>query len=107
MDKKEAMDIIDRQWIRKPKGYRIHFQKKQGGQWQDTWVPDNENEFYDSDVVAWRVAWKLSEAAKSDNGELDMVNIYVVDDAGTQITYYATGDYQVFNRLMGNDESPY
>jgi hypothetical protein len=96
MDKKEALEIIDKGWIRKPIGYRVHFQKKKGDEWRAVYVPDIDNDVYDSDVVAWRIAWKLSQAVFSPDGEPEMADIYVVDDAGNKIKYYATGDYQVF-----------
>lgn len=96
MDKKEALKIIDGGWIHKPKGYRVQFQKKEDDRWLEVSVPDKEQDVYDSDVVAWRIAWKLSQAARSSNGDPEMVNIHVVDDAGAPIKYYATGDYHTF-----------
>jgi hypothetical protein len=101
MKEKEALELIDAGWSRKPKGFRVHFQKKVDGQWQTDYVPENGH--YDSDVVTWRLAWKLYQATKSDanetrDGEM-LVNIFVEDDAGNPIKYYATGQYEVFNRL--------
>lgn len=96
MNVKEALEIIDEQWIKKPKGYRVHFLQKKGDAWRTVNLPDDEKDLLDSDVVAWRLAWKLSRAAVSSNGPSDMADIYVVDDSGRKIKYYATGDYQVY-----------
>jgi hypothetical protein len=38
-------------------------------------------------VVAWRITWKLSQAVFSPDGEPEMADIYVVDDAGNKIKY--------------------
>ena len=97
MDKKEVLGIIDRGWIKKPVGFRIHFQKKEDNGYQTVYVPGGED-LYDSDIVAWRIAWKLSQATLSSDGTAEMVNIYVVDDAGAPIKYYATGEYHIFAR---------
>jgi len=62
--------------------------------------PGEKEKALDSDVVAWRLAWKLSEATKSDGTEIregDLVNIYVVDDLGHPIKYYAANQFEVFN----------
>jgi hypothetical protein len=52
-------------------------------------------------VVAWRLAWKLSQAGKSNQDEIsegDMVNIYVVDDLGNPIRFYGTNQPMVLNK---------
>jgi len=51
-------------------------------------------------LAAWRMAWKLSEATKSINpeiGEGDVVNIYVVDDLGNPVKFYATNEAKIYN----------
>ena len=96
----EALKVIDDGWIRKPKGFRVHFQKHVNSEWVTEYSPGEEDKALDSDVVAWRLAWKLSEATKSDKteiGEGDLVNIYVVDDLGHAIKYYASNQFEVFN----------
>jgi hypothetical protein len=99
LNKKEVLDIIDEGWILKPKGYRVHFQKRVDDGWLTVIAPDNEKDLYDSDVVAWRIAWKLSRAGQTQEGEPHIVNVYVVNDAGDRIRYYATGDFHVYNPL--------
>ena len=51
--------------------------------------------------MAWRLAWKVAEARKSDTPENDdgaLVDIYVVDDLGNPTKYYASNQFDVFNR---------
>jgi len=59
----EALKVIDGGWVRKPKGFRVHFQKYVNSDW-------------------------VTE---------DLVNIYVVDDLGHPIKYYASNQFEVFN----------
>ena len=100
MKVKDALDIIDEGWVKKPKGFRVHFQKMVGSEWITDLVPGEEEKPLDSDVVAWRLAWKLSQAGKSTPPEIsegDMVNIYVVDDLGNPVRFYGTNELTVLN----------
>lgn len=96
MKVKEALSVIDKGWVKKAKGYRVHFQQNENDEWRTAYVPDTESDPLDSDVVAWRLAWKLAQASDSSGGEPYMADIYVVDDVGSKIKYYATNEYQVF-----------
>ena len=94
----EAINIIDEGWVRKPKGYRVHFQKMVGSELVADYVPGEENAPLDSDVAAWRLAWKLSQTTQADVSEIsegDIVNIYVVDDLGNPVKFYGTNQLQV------------
>jgi len=98
----EALKVIDDGWIRKPKGFRVHFQKHVNSEWVAEYSPGEKEKALNSDVVAWRLAWKLSEATKSDGteiGEGDLVNIYVVDDLGHPVKHYALNQFEVFNSM--------
>jgi hypothetical protein len=100
MDTKEAMKIIDEGWVRKRKGYRIHFQTEANSEFITDYTPGTEKKALDSDVLAWRLAWKLSRVTKSDaTGSSDggFVNIYVVDELGEPVNHYATGQPKVYN----------
>jgi hypothetical protein len=104
----EALKVIDEGWVRKPKGFRVHFQKKVNSQWVTEYVPGEEAKPLESDVVAWRLAWKLSVATRSDKTEIsegDIVNIYVVDDEGNKIKFYATDQFRVLNRYTDSEIS--
>ncbi len=101
METSEALKIIDEGWIRKRKGFRVHLQKKVNSEFITDYVPDENGEPLESDVVAWRLAWKLSEATKSNDPEIsdgDMVNIYVVDDLGNPVSFYGTNELEILNR---------
>ena len=80
--------------------FRVHFQKMVDSELMTDYVPDEDGAPLDSDVVAWRLAWKLSQATKSDisgisNG--DIVNLYVVDDSGNPIRFYGTNEFTILN----------
>ena len=91
----EMLKLTDKNWIRKPSGFRVRFQKREDGKWVQDYVPDPEEAAFDSDVVAWRTAWKLFQDSRP--GEEELINLTVVDDREEPIRYYATGDFQVYN----------
>ncbi len=100
MNIKEALVIIDGAWIRKRDGYRVHFQKLEGSEIVTKYSPGEEDNPLDSDVAAWRMAWKLAQSTGSDGSEIregELVNLYVVDDKGERVKYYATNQFGVFN----------
>ena len=64
------------------------------------YVPADGEKLLDSDVVAWRTAWKLAASTPLREGEPqegDLVNIYVVDQDNNPVDYYATGKRETFN----------
>jgi hypothetical protein len=66
MKTKDALKITDEGWVKKRKGFRVHFQKMVNAELITDYVPPEEAKPLDSDVVAWRFAWKLSESTKTD-----------------------------------------
>ena len=100
----ELLKTTDQGWVKKPKGFRVHFQKLTDGGIVTDFVPGEEESGFDSDVVAWRSAWKLFQVSQSDHPECGngkLVNIYVVDDEGKPVKYYATNQFDVFNPKEG------
>ncbi len=96
----EGLKIIAAGWIRKPKGFRVKYEKLVDGQLVTEYSPPEGNALLDSDVTAWRYAWKLCEAVRSDKTDIqeaELVNIHVVNDAREKVKYYATDDFAVFN----------
>ncbi len=96
----QGMKLIEEGWITKPKGFRVKFQRMEGGELVTGYSPGLEDKALDSDVTTWRYAWKLAMAAQLENGQLKegtLVNVTVVDDEDTPFTYYATGKKETFN----------
>ena len=100
MKTSEALKIVDEGWVKKRKGFRVHFQKKIGSEFMTDYVPEEQQKPLESEVAAWRLAWKLSKATKSDGpemGEGHIVNICVVDDLGNPVKFYATNEAKIYN----------
>ena len=96
----EAIKIIDNNWIEKQKGFRVYMQRREGSEWVVDYTPDQEATPLDSDVAAWRTAWKLAQSTPLREGEAqegDMVNLHVVDQDNNPIAYYETGKKEIFN----------
>ena len=86
--------------IKKPKGFRVSFQKQTESGAEDGLSPPANAVPLNSDVTAWRYAWKLAQSTplRSDAPrEGDLFNIVVVDQDNNPILYYATGEKEIFN----------
>ena len=95
----ESLKLIDTGWVKKRKGYRVQFQKLVKGEVITDYVPSPEEKLLDSDIAAWRLAWKLAQCKtdnEDENIDQDLFNIYVVDDEGNQMDYYAANKPTVF-----------
>jgi len=103
----KGMELIAQGWIVKPKGFRVRFQKMTDGQWVTSHSPPLYNKPLDSDVTTWRYAWKLAMAAplhgEKPDGE-SLVNVTVVDEMDTPVVYYATGEQEVYNWMLQEDD---
>lgn len=100
MNIKEFLAVVDKGWVRKPKGFRVHFQKLTPDGWVTDYLPGKDEKLQESDVVAWRLAWKLFQASRSDDAEFGkgrLVNIYVVDDQDQPVAFYATNRCEIYN----------
>lgn len=98
----KALEVIDVGWVKKDKGYRVRYQRQTDGGVETEYTPGLDDAPLDSDVSAWRTAWKLVQATQSDNitfGEGQMINVTVVNDQGDQIRYYKTNDFIVYNEV--------
>ena len=96
----EAIKIIDENWVEKPKGFRACMQRREGSEWVTVYTPDEKAAPLDSDVAAWRTAWKLAQCTPLRDGdpqEGDMINLFVVDQDNNPIDYYSTGEKEIFN----------
>jgi hypothetical protein len=100
----ELLKIADEKWVRKAKGYRVRFQKREGDNWVVDYMPDLVDPPLLSDVVAWRSAWKLLKSSRPDDSEF--VNLTAVDDRAEPVRYYANGQFEVFNPREGITTAP-
>jgi hypothetical protein len=101
----QTLKVIDAGWISKTKGYRVRYQRKTDAGLETEYTPDIDDAPLDSDVAAWRTAWKLCQATIEENtefGDGKMINILVVDDSGEPVKYYKTNEYKVYNEINGN-----
>ena len=95
-----GLKIIENGWIRKPKGYRVKYQKQMETGIEDGYSPPLEAKLLNSDVTAWRYAWKLWQATRSEaetGAPGALYNITVVDDRGKPFRFYGTGDFETYN----------
>jgi len=102
MNINEALDRIDAEWIRKPIGFRVKYDFCENGRWQTEYSPEESAPPLKSEVTAWRLAWKLAQTCQSDPvlcKDGDLANIFVVDDQGTRIPTYITGNYDVYHPI--------
>ena len=98
----EAYKIIDEWCTKKRTGFRVHFQREVDSEIITDYFPDMDDGPWLSEIAIWRMAWKLSQSIKSDAPDIsagDLVNVYVVDHEGNPVKYYATGKFEVFNRV--------
>ena len=96
----EALARIDAGWVRKPKGFRVRFDIYTEGRWDTDFSPEESDAPLDSDVTAWRLAWKLAQAGRPDASRFkdgDLANITVVDDQGDRVRSYMTNAFEVYH----------
>jgi hypothetical protein len=96
----EGLKIIENGWIRKPKGFRVAFHKQTETQIEDGFSPPLDAPPLNSDVTAWRYAWKLFQATSSETEKGEpgaLYNITVVDDLGNPFKFYGTGEFETYN----------
>jgi len=96
----EGLKIIEKGWIHKPKGFRVRFQKLTETGIEMGYSPPLDAAPLNSDVTAWRYAWKLWQATRveAQTGALGaLYNITVVDDRDQPIRFYASGGFETYN----------
>ena len=95
----KALKVIDEGWVQKDNGYRVRYQRQTSGGVETEYTPGLDDAPLDSDVSAWRTAWKLVQATQSENsnfGEGQMINVTVVNDQGDPVRYYKTNEEMVY-----------
>ena len=100
----QGLKIIEKGWIAKPKEFRVRYQKLVDSELVTEYSPRLEDAALDSDVTAWRYAWKLFKATETQSSEItedELANITVVDDSDNSVIYYVTGEKEIFNLREG------
>ena len=103
----DALIRIDAGWVRKPKGFRVQFDIYADGRWNTDYSPEESADPLNSEVTAWRLAWKLAQTSHPDPTGFrdgDIVNILVVDDMDVRIPSYITGNYEVYHPIKTLEE---
>ena len=96
----KALKVIDEGWVQKDQGYRVRYQRQTDGGIETEYTPGLDDTPLDSDVSAWRTAWKMVQATQSENSHFGagrMINVTVVNDLGDQVRYYKTNEQMVYN----------
>jgi hypothetical protein len=96
----EGLKLIEKGWIHKAKGYRVRFHRQNDTGFEQVYSPPLTDAMLNSDVTAWRYAWKLWQATRKavEDGSPDAIyNITVVDDEDRLVPFYATGDMETYN----------
>ena len=100
MDIEEGLKIINSGWVRKPKGFRVRFDKLTENGIEVAFSPSLDDPPLNSDVTAWRYAWKLWQATRA-AAETDrpgaLYNIVVVDDCDCPVRFYVTGEPTIYS----------
>lgn len=103
----EGLEVIKEGWVRKPKGFRVKFHRQTETGIEDCLSPTMEDAPLNSDVTAWRYAWKLWQATLKEyetQAEGALYNITVVDDLNQPARFYGTGDLEIYNpKDIGKD----
>jgi hypothetical protein len=98
----EVVKLIDGGRVKKKKGFRVHFQRWRDSEMVSEYAPGENEKPMDSEVNAWKVAWKLARYLEIDMDNLkedDVVNVYVVDESGNPVNFYANNRKEIFNRV--------
>ncbi len=96
----DALSIIGNGWIQKPAGFRVKFQRQTETGVEVDYSPSQEDAPLNSDVTAWRFAWKLGQATQTEaeTGRPGaLYNIIVVDTLDQPIRFYGTGELEAYN----------
>jgi hypothetical protein len=104
----DGLKLIENGWIRKPKGFRVRFHRQTEAGIEAGLSPPPEAAPLNSDVTAWRYAWKLWQAtreAAEAGGPGALYNITVVDDQDRPFRFYGSGDVEIYNpKPIDNDD---
>ena len=96
----DGLKLIENGWIRKPKGFRVRFDRQTEAGVEAGLSPPPDAAPLNSDVTAWRYAWKLWQATQAAAETRDpgaLYNITVVDDQERPFRFYGSGEFETYN----------
>jgi hypothetical protein len=96
----EGLKIIKEGWVPKPQGFRVRFHLQTETGVDLVLSPPPGVAPLNSDVTAWRYAWKLAQATRKEaeaGSPGAMYNITVVDDQDRPFQFYGTGKLETYN----------
>ena len=96
----EGLALIKHGWIRKPQGFRVRFDRPTATGIEQVYSPPRDEMPLNSDVTAWRYAWKLRQstvAKANDDRSGAFYNIVVVDDQDRPVRFFVNGEHLVYN----------
>lgn len=102
----DGLKVIEKGWIRKPKGFRVKFHHRTADGVETGFSPPPGAAPLTSDVTAWRYAWKLWQATRplaDTDAPGALYNITVVDDEHRPIRFYGTGTPETYNPKVIDD----
>jgi len=106
----EGLKVIENGWIRKPRGFRVRFHRQTDGGVEAGFSPPLDAAPLNSDVTAWRYAWKLWQAtqAEAESGAAGaLYNITVVDDQDQPVRFYGSGKSETYRpKTIVDDPHP-
>lgn len=100
MEVADGMNFIENRWVEKPRGFRVRFHRQTEAGIEAGLSPPLESAPLNSDVTAWRYAWKLWQAAlaAAETGDpVVLYNITVVDDQDRPFRFYGSGNFEIYN----------
>ena len=104
----DGLKVIENGWIRKPKGFRVRFEQQTESGIDVGYSPPLDITPLNSDVTAWRYAWKLWQATREESRSAApgvLWNITVVDDLNNPFRHYGTGKLETYNPIpLENEE---
>ena len=96
----DGLKLIENGWIQKPKGFRVRFHRQTEAGVEAGLSPPPDAAPLNSDVTAWRYAWKLwqaTRAAVEAEAPGALYNITVVDDQDLPFRFYGSGEFETYN----------
>ena len=103
----DGLKLIEDGWVQKPKGFRVRFHRQTETGIEAVLSPPPEAAPLNSDVTAWRYAWKLWQATRvavEAEAPGALYNITVADDQDLPFRFYGSGEFETYNPKPISDD---